>query len=186
MKSLKFLILFSSFLFFNSNYNFVYARDLAGLEFKEKQENLILNGLGIRKATIFKVKVYVAGLYLESNSSSSSEILNSNQDKKIVMKFLRDVSSKKIKNAYVQGFESNNENLNSISEKIALFTKSVVGIKENDIMTIDFVSNKVITKVNNKIISEISGKDFSDALLKIWLGKKPPNKSLKEGMLGSS
>ena len=53
-------------------------------------------------------------------------------------------------------------------------------------MTIDFIGNKVVTKVNNKTLSEISGKNFSDALLKIWLGKKPPNKSLKEGMLGIS
>ncbi len=184
MKSIKFLILISSFLFVSTNSNFVYAKDLAGLNFKDKQESLVLNGLGIRKATIFKVKVYVAGLYLESKSSNPSEIISSSQNKKIIMKFLRDVSSKKIKNAYVKGFESNNENLNNISEKIAEFTKSVVGIKENDIMTIDFVSNKVITKVNNKKLSEISGKDFSDALLKIWLGKNPPNKSLKEGMLG--
>ena len=113
MKSLKFLILHSS-LFFLSLFtilffvNTTYAKDLAGLEFEDKQENLILNGLGIRKATVFKVKVYVAGLYLESQSANPVEIINSAQNKKIVMKFLRDVSSKKIRNAYVKGFESNN------------------------------------------------------------------------------
>lgn len=190
-KLIAYSFILSTFL----NFNECNAAELAGLNFSDSisqgvleanqvPSKLMLNGLGLRKATLFKVKVYVAGLYLESRNQDSKSIINSKQNKRITMKFLRDVGAKKIKNAYVGGFEANNENLNSISRKIAEFTKSASAIKENDVMTIDFIQDSVITKINDKLISKIKGNDFSKALLRIWLGKKPPNKSLKKGMLG--
>ena len=35
------------------------------------RQPLVLNGMGVRKATLFKVKVYVAGLYLPESSSDA-------------------------------------------------------------------------------------------------------------------
>src|SRR4051812_36731362 len=63
-------------------------------------KTLRLNGTGIRKATIFNVEVYAAGLYLEQKSLNALEILNSKSVKIIEMKFLRDVSSDKMKDAW--------------------------------------------------------------------------------------
>ena len=37
--------------------------------------DLVLNGLGIRKATFLKVKVYVAGLYLPQKSGDAGKII---------------------------------------------------------------------------------------------------------------
>lgn len=52
---------------------------------------LVLNGMGVRKATIFRVKVYVAGLYLERRSRSAADIIRSEQTKRLDVVLLRDV-----------------------------------------------------------------------------------------------
>jgi hypothetical protein len=41
--------------------------------------DLVLNGLGIRKATLLKVKVYVAGLYLPEKSNDAGRILSADR-----------------------------------------------------------------------------------------------------------
>ena len=60
-----------------------------------ESRTLSLNGVGTRKATIFKVKVYDAALYLEKKSKNAEEILDSNQIKRVDMFFLRDRRSGK-------------------------------------------------------------------------------------------
>src|SRR5689334_13933681 len=64
------------------------------------KRTLLLNGTGMRKATIFKVKVYSAALYLEKLSHDPKEILNSNQMKKVELHFVHDVPADKMKNAW--------------------------------------------------------------------------------------
>src|SRR5438309_1856450 len=55
--------------------------------------DLRLNGVGLLQKSIFKADVYVAGLYLQRPARQEQEILGSGQLKKLVMVFLRDVSS---------------------------------------------------------------------------------------------
>lgn len=38
--------------------------------------------------------------------------------------------------------------------------------------------------INGTLKGSVAGEDFSQALLKIWLGKKPADADLKEAMLG--
>ena len=51
------------------------ARECQGVNLPDQLQvsgkTLQLNGLGLREATIFKVRVYVAGLYLEQKSTDS-------------------------------------------------------------------------------------------------------------------
>ncbi len=65
----------------------IFAIELDGIKFDDKvkagNKELVLNGIGIRKATIFKVKVYYGGLYLEQKSSDHNAILNSASPKQI-------------------------------------------------------------------------------------------------------
>src|SRR5262245_47212310 len=67
--------------------------------------NLLLNGLGIRKATMLKVKVYVAGLYLPAKSSDAGQILGASQPWHYVLHFVRDVDASDIREAYEEGFK---------------------------------------------------------------------------------
>lgn len=37
---------------------------------------------------------------------------------------------------------------------------------------------------NGKALGTVPGKDFGDALMRVWLGPKPSDKALKDGLLG--
>ncbi len=92
---MKFLILCSIFM------NMSFAQVVKeGEKFPEtfnfKEEKLVLNGLGLRLATWFEVKVYIGALYLTSKSHDANNILNSKSPKVIQLKFLRDVEKEKI------------------------------------------------------------------------------------------
>ena len=55
---------------------------------KAGDADLQLNGLGIRKATIMAVKVYVAGLYVPQKSSDAGAILSSNLPWQLTLRLL--------------------------------------------------------------------------------------------------
>jgi len=40
-------------------------------------------------------------------------------------------------------------------------------------------------KLDRELKGTIEGDDFATALLRVWLGAKPPTEDLKEGMLGA-
>ena len=67
---------------------------------------LVLNGLGLRKATLLKVKVYVAGLYLPQKVTDSAMILSHDQDWRLVLRFVRDVDAGDIRDAFSEGYEN--------------------------------------------------------------------------------
>ena len=62
--------------------------------------DLVLNGLGIRKATFLNVKVYVAGLYLPQKSGDAGKIIGANQPWQLVLRFVRDVDASDIRDAW--------------------------------------------------------------------------------------
>ena len=66
---------------------------------KAGNAELLLNGLGLRKATMFNVKVYVAGLYLPQKSSDAGQILAANRPWRLELRFVRDVGVSDIRNA---------------------------------------------------------------------------------------
>ena len=51
-------------------------------------QQLVLNGMGIREATVFNVDVYVAGLYVVQRSSDGNAIAASTTHKRLVLHFV--------------------------------------------------------------------------------------------------
>ena len=152
-------------------------------EIKLNGKNLVLNGVGIRKATFFKVKVYYAPFYLEKKNSNPKDIISSAEDKKIEMLFVRDIEKKKIVDGWNEGFEKNWKDLKSISPQIKRFNSLMPSVKEGDKISFIFSNGKVTVFVKGENKGDIVGSDFQKALLSIWLGN-PPNDDLKDGMLG--
>ena len=71
-----------------------------------KNKKLLLNGMGTRKATWFKVKVYVGGLYLALKTDRTQKIFNMDYPKYIKMHFLRDVSKDQMIDGWNEAFEN--------------------------------------------------------------------------------
>src|SRR4051812_45530354 len=87
------------------------AGELEGVKMPDTKivagKNLVLNGMGMREATMFKVDVYVAGLYLESPSQDASAILNSPGVKHVDLHFVREVEAKDIREAWSKSIREN-------------------------------------------------------------------------------
>lgn len=145
---------------------------------------LVLNGMGIREATILNIDVYVAGLYLESKSQDAGAILGSTQNKRLVLKFVRDVDRADITNAWSEGFQKNaGDNLPALQDRINQLNSWMADMKVGDSMQFSYAAGKLQVQVKGAAKGSIAGDDFARAFLSIWLGK-PPNKGLKAGLLG--
>jgi hypothetical protein len=145
---------------------------------------VVLNGLGLRTATMLKVKVYVIGLYLESKSSDPQAIIASAGNKRIAMHFVHDVSADKLRDGWSEGFRDNAGDVAGLKDEIAQFNASMRDVKEGDSIVLDFSGDNVDVLINDASIDSVAGKAFQQAVLAIWLGPKPPNDALKQGILG--
>ena len=149
-------------------------------------KTLVLNGMGVREATVLNVDVYVAGLYLEEKSTDANAILRSREHKRMVLYFVRDVDRKDINEAFEEGFEKNaRRELPAIRGRIATLKRYMTDLKKGDQLVFTYTAARgVQTRVKGSIKPPIEGDDFGRAVFALWLGPHPPNSELKTGLLG--
>jgi hypothetical protein len=168
------------------------ARELAGVNMPDRVasagRSLVLNGMGIRKATFLKVKVYVAGLYLERKSADANTVIGSAQAKRLVLQFVRDVTRDQIVEAWQEGFEKNaGQDLPRLRARIRQLSGWMADLHAGDVLTFTSVPGSgVEVQVRGKITGTLPGDDFARALFSIFLGPEPPNADLKIGLLGGT
>lgn len=150
--------------------------------------DLVLNGLGVRKATMFKVNVYVAGLYVPQKSSDGSAIASANQPWHLELHFLRDVDASDIRDAFEDGFEDTaGDKLDSLKPRIETLNGQIVDLKEGQVLAYSYdPASGTVVNVNGAAGAPIEGADFAEVLLAISIGPNPPNEELKTGLLGGT
>ncbi|MFP4477665.1 MAG: chalcone isomerase family protein [Desulfatibacillaceae bacterium] len=170
--------------------NGAHAEKIAGVEIPEKMElcnqNLVLNGAGIRKK--LWVKVYIGALYVENKSSSDTALLNADESMAIRMHFVYDkVGADDMVDSWSGSLgETSKDYMTQGQDRVekfkALFNRDIV---ENDKYDMVYAPDKGTTVFfNDRELGSIEGLDFKKALFAVWLGDDPPNDALKEGMLG--
>ena len=147
-------------------------------------KSLALNGMGLRTATMIKVKIYAIGLYLEEKSSDPKAIIASPGNKQITMQFMHDVTADQLTEGWSEGFENNNKDISGIKDEIAQFNASMSDVKTGDSIVLTVSGGKVDVSINGSVVDSIDGEGFVKAMMGIWLGPKPPNGPLKKGILG--
>lgn len=148
---------------------------------------LVLNGMGVREATIFKVDVYVAGLYIPKKTSEAKVILDPKLPKKLVLAFVRDVSEDELSEAIVEGFgHAAGKNKSKYAAKIAQLARYIEPIKDGQRLSFSYNPGRGVAVRNAKgrLKGVIPGADFSRIFFSIWLGPKTPYGDLKKGLLG--
>jgi len=166
------------------------ASKLAGVTLPDQvsvgEKTLVLNGLGLREATVLMVDVYVAGLYVESKSSDPNAILNDGQAKQLVMRFVRSVGKEKLTEAWTEGFDKNaGDKRTELASDLAKLNAAMIDVKKEDRITLTYLPDAGVTvSVKGKADVLIPGAAFQRVLFSIWLGPNPPNASLREGLLG--
>jgi len=147
-------------------------------------KTLVLNGVGVRAESI--VRVYAAGLYLETKSTDADAIIRSNGPKRIVIRFIRSVSKDQLVDAFTESFAKNSrDGLDHAQPDIDRLLGSLEPVKAHDEMTFTFVpgvGTTVTTNGHDKLT--VSNDAFASVMLSVWLGPNPPTAEVKKGMLG--
>jgi len=141
--------------------------------------------MGLREATIFNVKVYVAGLYVEKKSQNADELIRSEQVKRLDLHFVRDVDRDDVVEAWVKGFKKNGADMGKLGSRIGQLSSWMTDMKVKDVLSFVYVPGTGVTvSVKGQVKGTISGADFGSALFAIWLGPDPADGGLKKGLLG--
>lgn len=169
--------------------NHSYSAELEGFKFSDEikieSEKLILNGLAVRKATIFNIKILVAGLYLTTKSNGQDLIINSTSTKVIQIRFMKSLSSEKISNMWSeQLLKRCLKDCIALKEQATLLGKLMIDIKSGDSLNFTFFEDHVKVLLSNNNSGKIQGKTLPKALLSLWIGEKPLDENLKNGLLG--
>jgi Chalcone isomerase-like len=168
-----------------------HGKECKGVNFPDQAQvegsALTLNGLGLRQATILKVNVYVAALYVAKPSNDPNAILGSNSPYELILHWVRDVGVGDITKAWDEGFEKNAKGqLPALKDRIAMLNGWMADVKSGQRLTFTFKPGAGLqVNVNGAVKGTIKGDDFGKAFLSIWLGD-PPNPEIKTGLLGGA
>lgn len=166
-----------------------FAATLAGVTLPDTvtvgNKTLVLNGMGVR--TKFFVKVYVAGLYLEKKSPDAAAIVQSDSARRIVLEFVRsEVTREQMTEAFDESLKANApDKTAALKGEIAQFLKALETMHAKQQLTITYLPGTGTTvTVAGKDKVTIPGLPFGQLVFAMWLGPKPPNGDLKNGLLG--
>jgi hypothetical protein len=165
------------------------AGELAGVKVPDTAtvggQQLVLNGLGLRKKAIFSV--YVGALYLPAKSADPAAIITLEAPKRMEMHFVRDVGKDKIAEGWREGFANNSgAKLPALQQRLDEFAGKWVDMANGDMAAMTYLGGGLLKlEIKGQEVGTFQGKEFADAVLACWLGPKPPSEDLKKGLLGN-
>lgn len=168
------------------------AVDISGIKFNDSVtvagQNLQLNGAGKRVRVI--IDVYAMGLYVPKAETDAGALLRGPGPKSVQIVLMRDLSGEDFAEAMVKGFNQNHSDadrarfqarLDELSTAMRGFGK----IKKGTTVNINLVPGAGLRVLvdGEQRAKDIPGDDFYTAIMKIWLGDKPVDTGLKDGLL---
>ncbi|KQV87097.1 lipoprotein transmembrane [Pelomonas sp. Root1237] len=169
------------------------AIEVAGLKFddtvKVAGKDLKVNGAGVRVRIV--VKVYALVLYLPEKKDTTAGVLDTQGPRRFSLGLLREVTGDDLGQAFMAGITANTDKAerSKFVNQLAQFGEAFVNIpqgKKGDVITVDWIPDTgTVMALNGKPIGEpMKDVNFYNAILKIWLGDKPVDSSLKPALLG--
>lgn len=170
------------------------AIEVRGVKFADTAtvagQALQLNGAGARVRIV--IDVYAAALYVPKRDASAQGLLTQAGAKSMQIVLLRDLTGEDFADAMIKGFRKNNSEADVTKHEARLedIRKTMIAfglVKKGTAIQLNFVPGSgTRTLVNGaQKGADIAGDDFYAAVLKIWLGSKPVDDDLKEGLLGA-
>jgi hypothetical protein len=165
------------------------AEPHSGAKFAVKQGDTSLLGVGLRTKTMLKVKVYAAGLYVADSALAGplkdktgspdlyQQLVTGDFHKTMVMKFLRDVSTSQIREAF-------RESLGAAGPNTDVWLAYFNEIQSGQEIVISWVPGAGLeTKVAGADKAPINDKAFASSVFSIWFGQKPVQEDLKRDLV---
>jgi len=154
---------------------------------------LLLNGVGLRAALKGFYKVYTAGLYLPRRLATPAAIYAEPGPRKLQMRMLIDGPSEEFAKAFLKGIAKSltPEQIHAMQDRVDAVDRNMRAIgalHKGDVIDLDFTPAKgLVISVNGRVHgTPVAGLDLYNALLAIFLGERPLDKDLKDGLLGQA
>ena len=170
------------------------AADVKGTVFEETitlgGKELKLNGAGMRTKSLFSI--YAMGLYLSEKKTSPEDVQSVAGPKRVKLVYQRELNSDEFGQLFISAMNNNSTK----EQKAALINQTVQfgeifanqgKVSKGDYTTMDWIPGTgTVTSFNGKKIGEtLAGIEFYNAVMRIWLGEKPADTTLKAQLLGS-
>ncbi|WP_374320244.1 chalcone isomerase family protein [Aquabacterium sp.] len=173
----------------------VHAASLEGQRFEDSivlgNRTLRLNGLGLRG--VAWIKAFVAGLYVPTTSHDPAQLLSMTGPKRLRLKVMLEAPSAELSKSMRNGVRHNEtpEVQTQLAARVDTFAAAIDGIgkfKPGDVLDLDFVPGRgTQLRLNEKDLGKpIAGEEFYRAIMKIFIGKRPADKRMKEGLLSGA
>ncbi|PKO33086.1 MAG: hypothetical protein CVU34_15000 [Betaproteobacteria bacterium HGW-Betaproteobacteria-7] len=168
------------------------AAEVAGVKIDDTVKvggsDLVLNGAGLRSKLF--IKVYVGALYVGQKANTPAAIYASPAPRRMVMRMLRDMDAETLYGALDDGLRNNLTPaelaaMQGQAEQLGALMKGIGKVREGDAVAIDFTAEGLAVILNNQNRGTVAGAEFARALLRVWLGDKPADASLKKTLLGN-
>ncbi len=168
------------------------ALELAGAKLDDQAQvagqKLVLNGAGVR--SVFILDLYVAALYLPGQQHSTVAVLADSGGKRVALHLLRDIDADHFSGKLGKAIATDHtaDELTALDAALKEFNAifhSMQELKKGDVITLDYLPGSGMQiNVNGMPKGKIADASFYGALLKVWLGDKPVQTSLKQKLLG--
>lgn len=170
-----------------------WAATLDGQQFDDtavlSDRTLRLNGLGLRG--VAWVKAFVAGLYLPAPTRDSVQVLTMPGPKRLRLKIMLDAPSHELTKSLTSRIARNETEaaqaqMGERLTRLAGHLDSMGDLRVGDTIDIDFMPESgIVLRLNERPIgTPVVGDDLYRSVLKIFVGDRPVDKRLKEGLLG--
>lgn len=189
-------LVLASVLFVLLSISSLQGKEVSGILFEDSlyfgKQKLQLNGVGILKKSIFRVKVYANALYLLQKDSNPLSIITADETMAVRMHILyKKITNKQLlkglRNGFAYSTGRNKVTLSKLQTRVDKFLSFFVG-KPNKYDTATFLyipGSGTHVSINNTYKGYLPGLDFKKALFGIWLGVNPADKQMKQGLLTS-
>ena len=168
------------------------AEPRSGEKFAAKDGDASLLGVGLRTRTIARVKVYAIGLYVADSALGGPlkgkagtpelyrELTSGDFRKKVVMKFLRDVSAEQIRDAF-------GDALKGTGVKADAWLRYFGDTRSGQQYVIAWTPGVGLeTKVAGVDKPALNDKALAAAVFGIWLGARPIQEDIKKDLVARS
>ena len=148
-----------------------------------ENKKLRLNGMGLRKEKAL-FKVYVVALYLEQPTTDAQAAITTDEEKRIVISMLRDLSREQFVQAVHEAVMRNSSaEMPILRTRLDLMENALPAPKKGNVLSFTYLPGVGTLMRGQGQEITIPGKDFADALLSVWLGPKPVGGALKRQLL---
>ena len=165
----------------------------SGIKFDARSGDLSLLGVGVRTRTFLKVKVYAIGLYVADSALAGplaahkgktstpaffNELVSGDFPKELRMKFVREVTASQIQDAFRESLAGANGA--RVDQFVGYFPDTKVG--QEYILQWSPGGTLDVTAAGLKKVP-IADKAFAQRVFGIWLGPKPIQDEIKQGLV---